>query len=593
MKNISQFLGEIQKKKDLCIIDALVDPAFEIPEIHRRVISQGGPALLFTQVKGSPFPVATNLFGTTARIDLAFGKRPEAFVQKAVNLAQHMFPLGWGTVTKGMGLGASALRMGTRRVRHAPVTENEIPLLPGQGLDLLPALTQWPLDGGRFVTLPLVYTEHPVTKKHNLGMYRIQIYDHNTTGMHWQIHKGGGFHYHVAESQREFLPVTLMIGGPPALILSAIAPLPEDVPELLLASLLLGEGLPLVKSKGLPHPLVAECEFAVVGYVPPLLRRPEGPFGDHYGYYSLQHPYPVFHACHMFHRNKAIYPATVVGKPRQEDFFIGEYLQKLLSPLFPLVMPSVKELKSYGETGFHGLAAARVKDRYPREAIASALRILGEGQLSLQKFLMITDADNLDLSDFKAVLRYFLERTNWKTDFFVLSNVAMDTLDYTGPQVNEGSKGIWLALGDAQRELWGGEGGCLGAMPSFIKDAALFIPGCLVVSGHGVFTPSDALGQTIARHDSFSKFEMILLVDDVGECVSSSEKFLWTWFSRFEPAADIYARTQNLNRFHVGLSNPVVFDCRMKPWYPGTVEADAATVALVDRRWREYFPQGP
>ena len=227
-------------------------------------------------------------------------------------------------------------------------------------LDELPVLTTWQEDGGPFITLPLVYTENPVTKKHNLGIYRMQVYDAQTTGLHWQIQKGGGFHYTEAERLGQSLPVTVFLGGPPALILAAIAPLPEDVPELVLASLLAGEKLKMTKNPlGGAHRLAAEAEFALVGKARPGKRRPEGPFGDHYGYYSLQHDYPVFEVDAVFHRRDAIYPATVVGKPRQEDFFIGDYLQQLLSPLFPLVMPGVRDLWTYGETGFHSLVRGR------------------------------------------------------------------------------------------------------------------------------------------------------------------------------------------------------------------------------------------
>jgi UbiD family decarboxylase len=318
-------------------------------------------------------------------------------------------------------------------------------------LDRLPALTCWPEDGGPFITLPLVYTTHPDRPGHNLGMYRMQIYDARSTGMHWQIGKGGGYHYAVAEGRGQTLPATVFLGGPPALILSAIAPLPENVPELMLASLIAGRRLPQVHGNG-PHPLLADAEFALLGEVPPRLRRPEGPFGDHYGYYSLQHDYPVFQVQRLAHRHDAIFPATVVGKPRQEDFFIGDLLQELLSPLFPLVMPAVEKLWSYGETGYHSLAAAVVKQRYKREAMASAFRILGEGQLSLTKFLLVTDR-YVDVKNFRATFEHILARTHVETDLYVFSNLSMDTLDYTGPTVNEGSKGVWLGLGDPVREL--------------------------------------------------------------------------------------------------------------------------------------------
>ena len=344
-------------------------------------------------------------------------------------------------------------------------------------LDALPVITSWPEDGGPFITLPLVYTTHPTKHGHNLGMYRMQVHDHRSTGMHWQIGKGGGYHYAVAEALGQPLPATVMLGGPPALILSAIAPLPENVPELLLASLLAGQRLRQVRGAG-AHPIVADAEFALIGEVQPGVRRPEGPFGDHYGYYSLQHDYPVFTVKEIAHRADAIYPATVVGKPRQEDFFIGDLLQELLSPLFPVVMPAVETLWSYGETGYHSLAAAIVKQRYAREAMASAFRILGEGQLSLTKFLLVTDRA-VDVRNFKATLEHILARTRVETDLYVFSNLSMDTLDYTGPEVNKGSKGVWMGLGDPVRDL--PREFAAGAVPVGVADVRVYCGGCLVV----------------------------------------------------------------------------------------------------------------
>jgi 4-hydroxybenzoate decarboxylase subunit C len=589
IQNIGEFVGALRSKNDLIEIDVPVDPNLELAEIHRRVIENGGKALLFRNVLGSPFPVATNLFGKVSRLDLAFGNRPEKFVERVAHLAHNMLPPTFEKIWGARDLAFDALKIGLKKETRGPVFDVDVPLVAGKGLDLLPAIKQWPLDGGRFVTLPLVYTENPITKKHNLGMYRVHIYDEKTTGMHWQIHKGGGFHYHEAEKRNTRLPVSLMVGGPPALILSAIAPLPEDVPELLLCSLLLGEKLKLTQKDDFPLPVVGECEFAFQGYVAPKERRMEGPFGDHYGYYSWAHDYPVFHVEKMHHRRNAIWPATVVGKPRQEDFYIGDYLQRLLSPLFPLVMPSVLELKTYGETGFHALAAARVKDRYEREAIASALRILGEGQLSLQKFLMLTDG-KVSLDDFPSLLVHFLERTRWEKDLFVMSNVSQDTLDYSGPKVNEGSKGFWLALGEKPiRELKKNMDGV--SLPSSLVNARLFVPGCLVVQGVP-YADAPKFAEELAREEGLASFQLVLVVDDVFETCSNAEKFLWTWFTRFEPAADIFAAGMKSVRFHTQLSPPVVFDCRMKPWYPGTVEPDPQTVSLVDRRWKEYFPSG-
>ena len=586
MKDLRAFLDALRTERDVLEIDAEVDPRLEIPEIHRRVIEQGGPALLFRRPKGSEMPVVTNLFGTNRRIDLAFGRRPLDFVKAAVRAATELMPPTPAKLWGFRSLIAGALKVGTKRSGGAPVTE-----VVEDDVDLtrLPALTQWPEDGGPFLTLPLVYTELPGDGPHqsNLGMYRIQIHGKRTTGVHWQIGKGGGFHYHVAERRGQALPLTVFLGGPPALILGAIAPLPEGVPELLLTSLLLGSRLPMVDVAGHPHRLVADAEVALVGSVPPKARRPEGPFGDHYGYYSLAHDYPVFEVSRVYRRRDAIFPATVVGKPRQEDFFIGDYLQELLSPLFPLVMPSVVDLWSYGDTGFHSLAAAVVKDRYGREAMASAFRILGEGQLSLTKFLLLTDAKR-DLRDFRGLLSHLLARCRFETDLFVFSNLAMDTLDYTGPKVNEGSKGVLMGLGDAIREL---PAAFSGELPAGVRNVAVFTAGALVVDGPSYAEDRD-FARRLSQDAGAADWPLVVLVDDAPAAARDDRSFLWHVFTRFEPAADLVGKHQEIVRNHVAFTPPVVLDARMKPWMPKVVEADPDTVRLVDRRWREYFPKG-
>jgi 3-polyprenyl-4-hydroxybenzoate decarboxylase len=452
----------------------------------------------------------------------------------------------------------------------------------------MPALTTWPGDGGPFLTLPLVYTEHPEGGVPNLGMYRMQVHGPRTTGMHWQIGKGGGFHYARAEALGRPLPVTVFLGGPPALILAAIAPLPENVSELMLASLIAGRRLGTCPGPG-PHPLIRSAEFALCGRVPPRERRPEGPFGDHYGYYSLRHDYPVFEVEQVLHRRDAIFPATVVGKPRQEDFFIGDLLQELLSPLFPLVMPAVEDLWSYGETGYHSLAAAVVKQRYEREAMTSAFRILGEGQLSLTKFLLVSDRP-VDLRDFRATLQHLLERTHPETDLYVFANLSMDTLDYTGPRVNEGSKGVWLGLGDPVREL-PREFRAGGDVPAGMTEPRVFCPGCLVVGGPSWEQEADA-AQRFARHPGLAEWPLIVLTDEPARAAAGPINFLWTTFTRFEPAADLHAAATRVVRNHPSFTAPILIDARLKPGFPEELVCDEATAKTVTRRWREYFPAG-
>ena len=583
-RNLRSFLDLLRRENDLVTVDCEVDPYLEVAEIHRRVIERGGPALLFTKVKGSSFPVATNLFGTKKRIEFAFGPRPEQFVKELVSVAESLLPPNRTELWKHRSLVREFFKLGTKTVSRGPVKE----IIDRSGrLGELPALTTWQEDGGPFITLPLVYTEHPVTKKHNVGIYRMQVYDAESAGLHWQIQKGGGFHYHAAEAMQKSLPVTVFLGGPPALIISAIAPLPEDVPELILASLLGGEKLRMAKNPILGgHRLVAEAEFALIGHAAPHERKSEGPFGDHYGYYSLQHEYPVFHCHAMAHRRDAIYPATVVGKPKQEDLFIGDYLQALLSPLFPLVMPSVRDLWTYGETGFHSLAAAVVRERYPREALVAGFRILGEGQLALTKFLMLTDGA-VDLHDFRGVLEHILARVRWETDFFIFANTSMDTLDYTSGKVNQGSKAILMGLGEPVRDL---PREFRGELPIGVSRAEVFCGGCLVIEGAG-YSEDPQQAARLAREPVFVEWPLVVLHDDA-KVAGSATDFLWSTWTRFEPAGDVYAAQTNVARHHLAYSGPLVIDARKKPSLPDELVVRDDIAQLVDRRWREYFPAG-
>jgi len=584
--NLRSFLEQLRRSGQLVEVDAPVDPYLELAEIHRRVIDEQGPALLFTNVKGKDFPVVTNLFGTAERVDMAFGPKPETIVRELVHGMDKLLPPKLSGLWELREPLRGVMKTGTRTVRssQAPVTQ-----ISTSDVDMtqLPALTSWHLDGGPFVTLPLVYTEHPETHEHNLGMYRIQIYDKTTTGMHWQIHKGGGFHYHEAEKRNLPLPVTLTVGGPPALIISAIAPLPEMVPELVFASLLMGEKLKMVDVPNHPHKIVAEAEFVFGGIVPPHERRPEGPFGDHFGYYSWEHDFPVFHVKQMWRRKDAIYPATVVGKPRQEDYFIGEYLQRLLSPLFPVVMPGVKALWTYGETGFHALAGAIVRESYYKEAMAHAFRIMGEGQLTLTKFLMVTDVP-CDLSNFSHFLEIVLARFQPERDLLIVNDTSNDTLDYTGRKFNHGSKGILLGIGEPIREL--PRQYAQGEIPG-IQKIKPFCPGCLVISGPS-FEARPELGEELLPYvnEFLQEWPMICLVDDA-DIADRQSSFLWTVFTRFDPAHDLYAKS-TIVRNKIRYEGPLLVDARMKPFYPDEVETRPDIAELVDRRWKEYFPRG-
>ena len=583
IRDLASFMNLLRQEGELVEVDVAVDPNLEIAEVHRRVIAAGGPALLFKNPTGKGFPVVTNLFGSAKRVELAFGKRPLEFVQRTANLPHELMP---PSLTKLWGMRdylGEAFKVGLNQMSSGPVTQ--VVDRPAN-IDRLPLLKSWSRDGGDFITLPLVYTEHPENGSHNLGMYRIQRHDNATTGVHMQIGKGGGFHLGVAEAMGQDLPAVIYTGGPPALILSAIAPLPENVPELILASLLTGERLRMTDSPAGPLPLVADAEFALVGKIKAGVRKPEGPFGDHYGYYSLQHDYPVFEVDALCHRKGAVFPATVVGKPRQEDFYIGDYLQELLSPLFPVVMPAVRDLWSYGESGYHALSAAVVHERYGREAMASAFRILGEGQLSLTKFLLLTDQPT-DLKDFKSVMETIMERFNPETDLYVMANLSMDTLDYAGPAVNKGSKGVMLGIGAPVRKL---PRSFQGSLPRGASHPTVYCGGVLVIQGPEYSTDT-ALPGILAQHPDLQEWPLIVLVDNAKQATRSHPRFIWTAFTRFEPAADLHAQSR-VHRHHLVYSGPIVLDARMKPGYPDELFCDPDTAKTVDQRWKEYFPEG-
>ena len=581
--DLQEWIRLLASRGELVEIQAEVDPELEVPEIHRRVIAAGGPALFFRNVAGSELPLVTNLFGTRGRVRLAFGPRPAELVAELAALPEELLPPSLTKLWEKRATLSSLAKIGLRRKRRSRLTE--VVRSPPR-LNALPATKSWERDGGRFLTLPLVYTEHPENGSSNLGIYRMQLFDDSTLGLHMQIGKGGGFHLAAAEERNEALPVVVNLGGPPALMLGALAPLPENVPEILLASLLLGGRVELTSHADSPLPLVASAEIALVGEARPRERRAEGPFGDHYGYYSETHDYPVFHCKTLLRRKDAVLPATVVGKPRQEDFYLGDYVQELLAPLFPLAMPGVRDLWSYGETGYHSLAAAVVRERYRREAMASAFRILGEGQLSLTKFLLVVD-QSVDLRDFEAVLSHVLERADFRTDLYLFANLSMDSLDYSGPTINEGGKGVLLGLGEPVRTL---PRAFEGRPPAGAGSVRVFSPGCLVLDGPSK-TEDPGFADRAVAHPDFADWPLLVLSDDAERATRSSSNFLWTTFTRFDPAQDVRAAETRLVHNHAAFTPPVLIDARLGEEFPEELFCDEATSKKVSERWREYFPR--
>ena len=547
--NLPDFISLLRKNNQLIEIQTEVDPYLEIAQIHRCVIGKRGPALLFRRVRGKNFPVITNMFGAEKRVELAFGVDTVQNLTKIVELLTSM-PPRLHDLWQNKHLLPRFLRLGKRRSASSANFQTST------DATIIPATTSWHTDGGAFLTLPLVHTHGE--GKDNMGIYRMQIYGKQELGMHFQIGKGGGYHLHLAESKGEDMPTNVYLGGAPALLLSAIAPLPENVSEFLLCSFLLGKKLSTSANPEGGLDILNDVEFCLSGVVPAKIRKPEGAFGDHYGYNSLTHEFPVFRPRKIYYRQDAIMPATVVGKPKQEDFFLGDYLQKLLLPIIPVVMPSVRDLWSYGECGYHALATCVLRERYEREALTTAFRILGEGQLALTKFLLCIDKP-LDLRDFRAVLAHVLARFDAKQDLYVFAETAMDTLDYTGSSLNKGSKGVILGLGEPVRTL-------PKTVPALtntcITAAEVFCDGCLVL------TSKDSRPEVILSLENLQNFPLIVLVDEVKSTMKSVGSFIWTTFTRFNPASDLHAGQTVTVAHKTSYSTPILLDARMKKTYP-------------------------
>lgn len=572
-------LKELSTKLRACghLVDVFVpvDPCLELPEIHRRVIQNQGPALLFHHVVGSKFPVLTNLFGSQDRIDLLFSDvQDDLFLQLSRFLSSEpSFKTCWKYKNLFQRVMSARLKK-FFSLRFPWQTD------PSLTLDSLPLLKSWPKDGGFFLTLPLVYTESLQTKQSNLGIYRMQRFDSHTMGLHFQIQKGGGMHLHEAELANQNLPVSVFLSGNPLLIFSAIAPLPENIPELLFCSFLQKKPLSYTKNRNFPHPMLLDAEFILQGESPAHIRKAEGPFGDHFGYYSLRHDFPMFKCKKIFYKKNAIFPATVVGKPYQEDFFLGEQLQKLLSPLFPMIIPGIRKLKSYGEAGYHAIAAAVVKERYWKESLTTAFRILGEGQLSLTKYLMITD-QNIDLDDFSSVLTTILSRIIPSRDLIIFPDTSNDTLDYTGQALHRGSKLIMMGVGNEVRKLPERYTGVI--LPG-IQDIAVYCPGCLLLEAS---TPKIDI-TTLLHHKNLNSWPLLILTDQIASSLNQ-KNFLWKTFTRSSPASDLHVRYHSVSQYRIHYMFPILLNTLMKPSYPSEVEVDEQTYKLVSSRWKEYF----
>jgi UbiD family decarboxylase len=582
--NLREFIDALEKRGDLVRIRAEVDPDQEITVIQHKVLAEGGPALLFENVKGSPYRLVSNLYGTPERVQLVLGRAPAEIGGEMAGLAEELMPPTPAQVWKNRNTLLKVLRSRMKTVRSGPVLQT---VAEPADLEQLPVLTCWPLDGGPFFTLPLVHTADPENGGGNLGIYRMQRYDGGSTGMHWQIEKGGGFHFRKAAALGRPLPISVALGGPPALTFAAIAPLPEGIDERLLAALMLGRPLEVLHRSTTGHRVSAEAEFVIEGSVTAGDDRLEGPFGDHLGHYWHSADFPVFRADRVLARRDAIYPATVVGKPPQEDFYIGNALQEMCVPLLRMMRPAVVALWSYAETGFHPLAAMAVRQRYGREALKHALGILGEGQLSLTKVLMVVD-DDVDVRDFHALSSALRRHLDPSDGLHLLAPTAQDTLDFTGPAINFGSRLLLLANR--------GERSPLRPPPPAPPRPEEVHPGIrkLRAFGEGILMVQvgsgwnrDEIRKSLEGHPVAKQYILQVAVSEDVD-VDDDMMALWGWFTRFDPYRDIHPAERELRGNKLILHFPLLIDATWKEGYRKPVAFDPDVEQRVQDRWPEY-----
>lgn len=594
-RNLEECILDLEKHGHLIRIHEEVDPYLEMAAIHLKVYEAGGPAILFERVKGSPFRAVSNLFGTMERSKFIF--------RKTWNTTQNIIALRNNPLSalkhpiKSIGTGLAAIKALPLKKRNRPAGMQEI------NISDLPLIHHWPMDGGAFVTLPQVYTEDPDKPgimNSNLGMYRIQLngnsYELNReVGVHYQIHRGIGIHQDKANKKGEPLKVSCFIGGPPAHTLAAVMPLPEGLSELTVAGMLGGRNFRYSYEDG--YCISNDADFVIVGEMEPGATKPEGPFGDHLGYYSLVHQFPVMKVHKVYAKPNAIWPFTVVGRPPQEDTSFGELIHELTGDAIKQEIPGVKEVHAVDAAGVHPLLYALGSERYtpyqevkrPEELLTLANRILGTGQLSLAKYLFITAEDKIPLSTHREVefLTYILERIQLQRDIHFYTQTTIDTLDYSGTGLNSGSKVVFAAYGDKIREL------CLEVPEALrhIKDfdnARLIMPGIAAIQGPK-FTSYDQaeiemndLTKAIEEQGPLDSCPMIILCDDSTFVSSTLQNFQWVTFTRSNPANDIYGVNSRYEHKHWSCDN-IIIDARSKPHQAPPLTPDPSVEQSIKR----------
>jgi len=591
-------LIDLEKNGHLVRVKEEVDPYLEMAAIHLRVYEAKGPAILFENVKGSRFRAASNIFGTLDRSKFIFRNTIES-VQKLIELKNDPIK-ALKSPLQNAAAGLAALKaLPLKNPWTKPVMYEEI------SISDLPLIHHWPMDGGAFVTLPQVYTEdidQPGIMKANLGMYRIQLTGNDYAkdkeiGLHYQLHRGIGVHQTKANAKGQTLKVSCFVGGPPSHTLSAVMPLPEGISEMTFAGVLGGRRFRYTYKDGFC--ISTDADFVITGEVYPGENKPEGPFGDHLGYYSLQHEFPLMRVHKVYARKNAIWPFTVVGRPPQEDTSFGELIHEITGAAIPQEIPGLKEVHAVDAAGVHPLLLAVGSERYtpytptkqPAELLTIANHVLGTGQLSLAKFLYIAadDKNQLSTHPVQPFLEYVLERINLQRDVHFYTNTTIDTLDYSGTGLNTGSKVVFAAYGEPIRELATEIPSVLNEITHF-ENPRLVMPGVIAIKTKP-FTNYQTVKEEMKMlnyqlHDSTDELKgiaMLVVCDDADFVSANLRNYLWVTYTRCNPSHDIHGIKESVINKHWGCEGPLVIDARIKPHHAPPVEKDPAVEKRVDR----------
>jgi 4-hydroxy-3-polyprenylbenzoate decarboxylase len=608
-KSLADCVADLEKHGHLIRIKEQVDPYLEMAAIHIRVYEQQGPALFFERVKGSKFPAVSNLFGTLERSKFMFrDSLPK--VEQLVNLRSDPVK-ALKNPFKLPGIGFTAL---TALPLKQSVFKNTFSKTT---ISALPQIVNWPMDGGPFITMPQVYTEDidkPGILNANLGMYRIQLAGNEyiqdkEIGLHYQIHRGIGVHQSKANAKGQPLKVSIFVGGPPSHPLAAVMPLPEGLSEMTFAGALGNRRFRYFYDEE-GFCISADADFVITGTVYPQENKPEGPFGDHLGYYSLTHPFPLMKVHNVYHRKDAIWSFTVVGRPPQEDTSFGALIHEIAGSALPREIHGLKEVNAVDAAGVHPLLFAigserytpYLKERRPQEILTIANHILGKNQLSLAKYLFIAareDNEQLDTHDLSAFLQHVLSRMDFSRDLHFHTQTTIDTLDYSGTGLNAGSKVVFAAAGEKKRDLrntlpeglLNGKAGLSASFGAF----KLAIPGIVTLQA----TPYAEAAITekeieqldhLLNKDELRGIALIVLCDDAEFTAANVNNLVWVTFTRSNPASDIHGIGAFVKDKHWGCAGPLIIDARKKSHHAPELIKDAGVEAKVDQLG---LPGGP